>query len=80
MPRLSQSRIGSDHWLIKALPDTSFPIAEGSWRAAGNPKRPNVRAETGGGRGVRGGWREGGRTTEQRAAQRGGSQGEDVAN
>lgn len=39
---LSQSRIGSDHWQIKALPDTSFPIAEGSWRAAGNLKRPSV--------------------------------------
>lgn len=30
VPCLSQSHIRSDHWWIKALPDTSFPLSEES--------------------------------------------------
>lgn len=30
---LSQSHIRSDHWQIKALPDTSLPLSGGSWHA-----------------------------------------------
>lgn len=32
---LSQSHIRSDHWQIKALPDTSLPLSGGSWHALG---------------------------------------------
>lgn len=32
---LSQSHIRSDHWRIKAHPDTSLPLSGGSWHALG---------------------------------------------
>lgn len=40
---LSQSHIRSDHWRIKAHPDTSLPLSGGSWHALG------TRNDSGGG-------------------------------
>lgn len=37
-PDLSQSHIRSDHWRIKALPDTSFPPSEGSANTRWEPR------------------------------------------